>query len=89
MRPHRPVPRIELIRAFALRLSNLGGNDAGRDRAGDAPGNLVLHGKDIGKLAVVAVGPQMVPACRFDQLCGDAHAVAGPPHAAFEHITHP
>src|SRR5437763_17122905 len=43
MRPHGPVPRIELIRVFALRLSDPGGADAGRERAGDAPGNLVLH----------------------------------------------
>jgi hypothetical protein len=26
---------------------------------------------------------------RVDQLAGDAHAVAGLAHAAFEHVTHP
>src|SRR5262249_52767878 len=40
-------------------------------------------------LAIVPIGPQMMPACRFDQLRGNAYPAGSPPHAAFEHITHP
>src|SRR5262249_12458300 len=86
MSPYRPVPRIELIWVLALRLADLGRDDAGRERAGGAPGDLVLDGKDVGQSAVVTIRPQMVPRRRLDQLCGDADAIAGPPHAALEHV---
>ena len=57
VRPHCAVPGVELARFLALRLLDLGRDDAGRDRAGDAEGDLVLHGEDIGQFAIVAVGP--------------------------------
>ena len=48
MGPYSPVPGIELIRLLALRSGGIFGRDnARRDRAGDAPGDLVLDGKDI------------------------------------------
>jgi hypothetical protein len=57
VRPHRAVPGIELIGVLALRLPDLGRDDAGRDRAGDAAGDFVLHGEDIREFAVVAIRP--------------------------------
>src|SRR5262249_55362581 len=88
MGPYSPVPGIKLIWVLALGLPNLGRDNAGRDRAGNAPGDLVLDGKDIGQFAVVAIRPQMMASCRLDQLPGDADAIAGPPHAALEHVAH-
>ena len=40
------------------------------------------------ELAVVAFRPQMLVACRVDQLHVDAHRVAGFLHAAFENVRH-
>src|SRR6516225_1474370 len=83
MGPYGPIPRIELIWVLALRVPNLG-----RDRAGNASGDLVLDGKDIGQFAVVAICPQMMASRCLDELCGDANAIAGAPHAAFEDVAH-
>src|SRR5262245_65609471 len=82
------VPGIKLIRVLALRLPDLGRDNAGCDRASEAAGDLVLYGKDVGQIAVVAIRPQMMPGRRLDQLRGDADAIAGPPHAAFDHVAH-
>ena len=49
-------------------------------------GYLVLNGKDVGELAVVAAGPDMSATLRFDELGGDADAVARAANAAFEDI---
>src|SRR5262249_35677355 len=88
MGPYSPVPGIELIWVFALRLPDLGCDNAGRDRPGNASGYLVLHGKDIGQFAVVAIRPQMMASRCLDELCGDTNAIASAPHAAFEHVAH-
>src|SRR6516162_142584 len=48
-----PVPGIELTWFLAPRLPDLGCDNAGLDRAGNAPGDLVLEGKDIGQFAIV------------------------------------
>ena len=40
------------------------------------------------QLAFEAVGPQMRPGRGIDELAGDAHAVAGLAHAAFQHVAH-
>src|SRR5215813_7994459 len=76
---YSPVPGIELTWFLVPRLL---------DRGGNAPGDLVLEGKDIGQFAIVALRPQVVTSRRLDQLCGDAETIGGPPHAAFEHVAH-
>ena len=58
------------------------------DRRDHPLGDLVLHRENVGEVAVVALGPDVVAGCGFDQLRGDADAVAGFAHAAFEHIAH-
>ena len=48
--------------------------------------HLVLDGEDVLQLAIVALGPEMRVMGRVDQLRGDAHPVAGAPHAAFDEV---
>ena len=61
-------------------LAGQGGDDHADD--------VVLHGKDILDLAVIAFGPQIVAGFRFDQLDGNAELRARAPDAAFHHIMH-
>ena len=88
MRPHCAVPGVELARILVLGVPDFGRDDAGRYRAGDALRDLVLHGKHVGQVAIVAVGPEMVPGFAIDQLRRDPHPIAGAPDAAFDHVTH-
>src|SRR5258708_32858510 len=70
-------------RALSLSLGN-GRSDGDRYRLGD----LVLDREDIGEIAVVTLGPDVVAGFGLDQLRGDADAVAGFTQAAFEHVAH-
>ncbi|MEY9551531.1 hypothetical protein ABIF67_005596 [Bradyrhizobium japonicum] len=45
-----------------------------------------MHGEDVGKLAVVALRPEMAAGRDVVELRRDAQAIAAAPHAAFEHI---
>src|SRR6266851_3421837 len=63
-----------------------GNGPSGADRATDRPARGRGHGA--AQRAIEAVGPDMGPARRVDQLAGDAHAVAGFAHAAFEYVAH-
>jgi len=49
---------------------------------------LVLHHEDLCKIAVIALGPDMLIALGFNQLRCDADAVAGFAQTALEHIAH-
>ena len=55
-------------------------------RRDDRLRDLVLHGEDVGEVAVVALGPDVAAACAVDQLGGDPHPVPGLAHAAFQHV---
>src|SRR5262249_53114380 len=46
---------------------------------------LVLHLKDIGQLAVVSFGPQLVAVGRVHELRGNAQPITGASHTALEH----
>ena len=48
--------------------------------------DLVLDGEDVGQIAVVAIGPEMRPVLRIDQLRVDADALARLSDAAFENV---
>ena len=52
----------------------------------DGCGNLVLNGKHVHQVAIVAFRPQVVAVLGLDQLGGDANAVAGLAHRAFQHV---
>ena len=61
---------------------------------GDAKGSrdgtrdVILNGKDIGHLPVVALGPEMTAVGRGDELCRHAEPTAGPANAALEYRAH-
>ena len=88
MRPDCAVPSAELARVLELRVPDLGRDDPGGYRAGDALRDLVLDGKHVGQLAVVSVGPEMVPGFGIDQLRRDPDPIAGTTDAAFDHVMH-
>src|SRR6516225_10790780 len=88
MRPHCAIPCAELARVFELGVPNLGRDDPGGYRAGDALCDLVLDGKHVGQLAVVPIDPEMVPGFGIDQLRRYPDPIAGMTDAAFDHVTH-
>ena len=45
--------------------------------------NLILHRENIGQIAVVAVGPDVIPCFSFYELGSNADPIAGLTHAAF------
>ena len=71
-----------------MRADALGLQQLGFDCSDDFPCDLVLQGKDVGQVAVVAVGPDVIAGRGVDQLGGDAHAIAALAHAALQHVTH-
>jgi hypothetical protein len=64
------------------------GSEGHLKRAGDGRRDLILHRKNVGQLAVVALRPEMAAVGGRDQLRGDADAAPGPPHAAFQDRRH-
>src|SRR5262249_49080751 len=86
MRLHDPVPGVEPSWILLLSMADLGGNDARRHGAGAALSDFVLDRENIGQIAVIAVGPEMVASFGINQLRCDAHTVARAAHAAFEHV---
>ena len=79
------------VQAFgwlALRALDLGPLELRRNRADDRLGDLILQLEDIVEGAFEALGPQMRPGGRIDQLPGDPHPVRRLAHAAFQHIAH-
>ena len=61
---------------------------ARRERADHAFGDAILQLEHILQRAVEFVRPEMGARRGIDQLAGDADAVAGLAHAAFEHVAH-
>src|SRR5258708_15962323 len=71
-------------RALSLSLGN-GRSDGDRYRLGD----LVLDREDIGEIAVVTLGPDVVAGFGLDQLRGDADPVPGFSQASSHHVAPP
>src|SRR5216684_982617 len=89
--PQAPLisrPGIEALWRFAHGPLQLGIGNGRGDGDRYRFGNLVLHREDIGEIAVVALGPDVVASLRFDQLGGHTDPIAGLTHTAFEHIAH-
>ena len=57
------------------------------DRAGDRADDFVLQFEQIGQVAIVALGHDVVAGVGLNKLRGDADAVAGFAHAAFDNIS--
>ena len=86
--PHVVVPGVHSLRTLARRTLLLDLSQLGLDRADYTIGNLVLHGKGIREVAVVALTPQMGAGRRLDELCGDPYAVTRLAHTTLEHIAY-
>ena len=56
-------------------------------RSRDGIGDLILNGKDVIEIAIVAFGPYVMPVLRVDQLASDADTVPGFSDAAFQDIS--
>jgi hypothetical protein len=82
------VVGVEAFGWLALRALDLGPLELRRNRADDGLGDLILQLENIVERAFEALGPQMRPGGRIDQLPGDAHLVRRLAHAAFQHIAH-
>src|SRR5262245_61096694 len=82
------VVSIKALSWFTSCPLDLGRPELRFDRADNAARHPVLQLEDIVQCAVEAIGPDVRAGGRVDQLAGDAHAVAGFAHAAFEHIAH-
>src|SRR5260370_20366110 len=50
--------------------------------------NFILNRENVGQIAVVAVGPDVIPRFSLDELGSNADPIGGLAEAAFEHITH-
>src|SRR6185369_2299106 len=74
---------------LALGALPRGGLDAPRQYCDDRRSHRVLDREDVFQVAIVTLGPHMPVGLCVDQLYGDAHAVAGPSHAAFDDVLHP
>jgi len=81
-------PGVEASRRLAQSPVLLGIGNRWGDSDRHSLGDLVLQREDVGKIAVVALGPDVLAALGLDQLRGDADAIAGFAQAAFEHIAH-
>jgi len=78
----------EIVRPAIGRSADLGGLQCWLDDTSNANRDIVLKLQDVLHIAVEAVGPEMRPVCRIDQLGSDAHASARSAHRALENVTH-
>ncbi|MNE31896.1 hypothetical protein D3C80_1254860 [compost metagenome] len=75
-------------RGLALGPFDFGALQLRRDGTHHAFSHLVLQFEQVVELAFETFGPQVLAGTGFDQLAGNAHALAGLAHAAFEHVAH-
>src|SRR5206468_6760918 len=59
------------------------------ERTYDGFRNLILDRENVGQIAIVALGPQMIAGRTVDQLRSDAHATAGLAHTALKNMADP
>src|SRR5215469_8042519 len=50
--------------------------------------DLILHRENVSEFTIIAFGPDVVAGLGLDQLRGDADAVAGTSHGAFEYVAY-
>ena len=87
-RPHEGVVGIETGGRLAQAAMDLGLAQVGLDGAGDLHRHPVVQLEDVFERAVEPVRPEMRPVAASINCAGDADAVAGLAHDAFEHIAH-
>src|SRR5262245_44278080 len=86
LRARHQLPGPELLTRARKRPHPLGGQHMRFDGASDAAGDLVLHGKDVTQLAIVALRPVMDTGDGINELRADAQTLSGAAHASLEHI---
>src|SRR5271165_367307 len=69
------LPGVEAVSGLARRALALASLDRRQYRPGNSGGDLVLHGEDIGKLAIEPFHPEMPSGECVDELCRHSHAV--------------
>src|SRR5262245_11294415 len=80
------VVGLDAFGAATLDRLPFAGEEFELQRCDDGLRNLVLDGENVGEIAVVAFGPDMIPGRAVDQLRTDADAASGLAHAAFENM---
>ncbi len=72
--------RVAAARAHSRQPRRERGDDGGRER--------ILHREHVGAGALEGVAPEQLAIARAGQLRGEANAIAGAPHSAFDNGTH-
>jgi hypothetical protein len=88
--PGEPTPEVEVVGLEVLRRHRgqriaFADSQLDPERLDDRPRDLLLHGEDVGQLAVIGLRPELVPILHTHELGRDPQAIAAPPHAALEH----
>ena len=87
--PQKAVMRRKALRADTGDAGPFNRGQPHLQRRDDLQGHRVLHAEHIRQITVIAIGPQMGAGGRVYQLRRHPHAVARPPHRAFQHELHP
>ena len=69
------------------RSGSLGGDQLNAERVRDLARDLILQREEVGEIAVIAFGPDVLAGLGLDELRSDADAIAGFAQAAFEDVT--
>src|SRR5215472_19311277 len=88
-RSDQHVPGTKVLGRAVLRTNAFGFHQLWLDGSHNLPGDLVLKRKDVGQLAIVTVGPEVLAADGIDQLGGNPYAVAALADAPFQDVAHP
>jgi hypothetical protein len=87
-RSQNQVVGIEAIRTLAFNSLDFGAPQAWLDCAYDRKRDLILKGKNIVGLAVIALSPNVRSGCSINELPSDPYTICQLAHASFEHIAH-
>ena len=88
-RAHHEIPRIHAVGRFAPASEIFRGVNLRFYCRDNGVRDLVLDGEYVGQVAVEMFGPEVAAGGGVVELRRDAHAVAVPSHAAFEHVAYP
>src|SRR5579859_2176176 len=79
---------VQNLRFDWLRLSRWVRSQLSADLARDFFSDLPFERENIPHISFVSIGPEMLVRCSLDELCGDAHAIAGSLHCTFYNAVH-
>ena len=84
----KEIPSLKVVGGLVQSMVPFRPCQLGLDCCCDGEGDLVLKFEDVVQFAVVAFSPDVIAACRFDQLRGDTDAVGSLADASLKDITH-